>query len=475
MDSANQPRPGAGRRARPTRAGRRGLPLLLLLGVALLWRLMFLLAIHDTPAGQWHQWDQSDMHTYLMQGRQLAAGDWLAREPYYPYHLWMSAGSPAAWRALYPPHVFHQAPLLSYGLALFLRFGVDPVPWIRLLHAVLGLINTYLLYRLGRLLGGRVAGLVAGLFGALYGPLLVIESQPLREPAALALTLLALLCVAAMPIRRKGGRERTRALAFGAGFATGVLALLHEAAAVVLLSAALALAWDGLVVRRAPRRFAACLALLLGGALIGFLPLLARNLAVGAPPFAQSTRSALTWAMANHPDAPWGGVRWTGPDASFFETLEGTRGRPLRVVIRTLAAYEGAPWRWALNWGRRALALEADFSDVAAARGVVRDAVSGLGGVDIVVCSAAMLLRKPALETSDAEWQRLHTINLHSSFAIAQEAARDMVPRGVGRIVIVSSVNQWTPNPGLVAYAASKAGVMQMARTMALELAPTGV
>ncbi|HPK02301.1 MAG TPA: glycosyltransferase family 39 protein [Candidatus Sumerlaeota bacterium] len=357
MDSANQSRPGAGRRARPTRAGRRGLPLLLLLGVALLWRLMFLLAIHDTPAGQWHQWDQSDMHTYLMQGRQLAAGDWLAREPYYPYHLWMSAGSPAAWRALYPPHVFHQAPLLSYGLALFLRFGVDPVPWIRLLHAVLGLINTYLLYRLGRLLGGRVAGLVAGLFGALYGPLLVIESQPLREPAALALTLLALLCVAAMPIRRKGGRERTRALAFGAGFATGVLALLHEAAAVVLLSAALALAWDGLVVRRAPRRFAACLALLLGGALIGFLPLLARNLAVGAPPFAQSTRSALTWAMANHPDAPWGGVRWTGPDASFFETLEGTRGRPLRVVIRTLAAYEGAPWRWALNWGRRALAL----------------------------------------------------------------------------------------------------------------------
>ena len=125
--------------------------------------------------------------------------------------------------------------------------------------------------------------------------------------------------------------------------------------------------------------------------------------------------------------------------------------------------------------GRRALALEADFSDVAAARGVVRDAVAALGGVDIVVCSAAMLLRKPALETSDAEWQRLHTINLHASFAIAQEAARDMVPRGVGRIVIVSSVNQWTPNPGLVAYAASKAGVMQMARTMALELAPTGV
>lgn len=125
--------------------------------------------------------------------------------------------------------------------------------------------------------------------------------------------------------------------------------------------------------------------------------------------------------------------------------------------------------------GRRAHAFEADFSDIAAARAVVRDAAAALGGLDILACTAAILLRKPALETDDAEWQRLHTVNLHASFALAQEAARRMVPAGHGRIVIVSSVNQWTPNPGLVAYAASKAGVMQMARTMALELAPTGV
>ena len=125
--------------------------------------------------------------------------------------------------------------------------------------------------------------------------------------------------------------------------------------------------------------------------------------------------------------------------------------------------------------GRRAVALEADFSDVAAARGVVHNAIAALGGIDILICTAAILLRRPALETADAEWQRVHTINLHASFALAQEAARDMVPRGWGRIVMVSSVNQWTPNPGLVAYAASKAGMLQMARTMALELARSGV
>ena len=125
--------------------------------------------------------------------------------------------------------------------------------------------------------------------------------------------------------------------------------------------------------------------------------------------------------------------------------------------------------------GRRALALEADFSDVAAAWGVVREAAAGLGGLDILVCTAAVLLRKPALETGDDEFARVLGVNLAASFAVAREAAREMVGRGWGRIVMVSSVNQFTPNPGLVAYAASKAGMMQMARVMALELAASGV
>ena len=72
--------------------------------------------------------------------------------------------------------------------------------------------------------------------------------------------------------------------------------------------------------------------------------------------------------------------------------------------------------------GRRTVTLAADFTDPTAARGVVRDADVALG-----------------------------------------------------RIVLVSSVNRWTPNPGLVAYAASKSGLMQMARVLALELAPDGV
>ena len=125
--------------------------------------------------------------------------------------------------------------------------------------------------------------------------------------------------------------------------------------------------------------------------------------------------------------------------------------------------------------GRRAVALEADFAAPGAARRLVREAEASLGAIDILVCAAAILLRKPALEISDADWASVHTVNLQAYFAAAQEAARGMVARGSGRIVMVSSVNQWTPNPGLVAYASAKAGVMQLARSLALELAPSGV
>ncbi len=125
--------------------------------------------------------------------------------------------------------------------------------------------------------------------------------------------------------------------------------------------------------------------------------------------------------------------------------------------------------------GRRTAVLAADFANPAAARTVVRAAEAALGPLDILVSTSAILLRQSALEIDDTAWRRVMAVNLDAGFALAQEAARGMKPRGSGRIVLISSVNQWTPNPGLAAYAASKAALMQMARVMALELAPDGV
>jgi NAD(P)-dependent dehydrogenase (short-subunit alcohol dehydrogenase family) len=87
-----------------------------------------------------------------------------------------------------------------------------------------------------------------------------------------------------------------------------------------------------------------------------------------------------------------------------------------------------------------------------------------------------MIQRKPFLDITDADWDRLHAVNLRGPFAVAQEAARHMVARGQGgRIVFISSVNQAHANRDIAHYVASKGGVMMLARAMALELADHGI
>jgi glucose 1-dehydrogenase len=122
--------------------------------------------------------------------------------------------------------------------------------------------------------------------------------------------------------------------------------------------------------------------------------------------------------------------------------------------------------------GGRALALEANLADAAAARRLVQQAIAAFGRLDTLVYCAGTLRRTPILEVGEAEWDYLHAVNLKGAFITAQEAVRHMVAcGGGGRIVIVSSVNQETVNRGLVHYAATKGGLMQLAKGLALELA----
>lgn len=155
-----------------------------------------------------------------------------------------------------------------------------------------------------------------------------------------------------------------------------------------------------------------------------------------------------------------------------------------RAVVQTLAA---AGVRLAFSHlnqfdAAKALAAEidahplnADLGDPSAARGLVRDAIGLLEGLDILVACAATLGRVPFLEISDEQFARVQQVNLHGTFAVAQEAARHMAEGGSGRIILISSVNQQHPTPNLAHYVASKGGVMMLARAMALELASTGV
>jgi len=99
-------------------------------------------------------------------------------------------------------------------------------------------------------------------------------------------------------------------------------------------------------------------------------------------------------------------------------------------------------------------------------------AVSLWSRLDILVCSAGVMDREPFLEASDAHWEKVTGINLRGTFLCGQIAARRMVAQGEGgRIVNVASNSGVFGGRGRAAYGASKAGVINLTQSMAIELA----
>lgn len=96
----------------------------------------------------------------------------------------------------------------------------------------------------------------------------------------------------------------------------------------------------------------------------------------------------------------------------------------------------------------------------------------GTGGVDILINNAGVSIRHPVLEIDPADWQRLIDVNLNGMFYCAQQAARRMMAGEGGVILMTASTNGLVGHPYYADYNASKAGVILLTRTMALELAP---
>jgi NAD(P)-dependent dehydrogenase (short-subunit alcohol dehydrogenase family) len=126
--------------------------------------------------------------------------------------------------------------------------------------------------------------------------------------------------------------------------------------------------------------------------------------------------------------------------------------------------------------GRRSFSLQADLSEAEPCRQLVRAAAERLGGLDVIVTAAAAIYRKPILAITDDEWDHMFALNLRGTFACATEAARLMRTNGTrGRIIVIGSIVQQLALAGQVAYGTTKAGVAQLARGMAYELAPDGI
>jgi gluconate 5-dehydrogenase len=97
------------------------------------------------------------------------------------------------------------------------------------------------------------------------------------------------------------------------------------------------------------------------------------------------------------------------------------------------------------------------------------------GRLDILVNNAGIIPRKPLLETSDEDWQSVIDSNLTAYFRLAREAARLMVARKSGRIIMVSSIMGLLGRANIPGYSTAKAGLHGLVRSMAVELAPHGI
>jgi NAD(P)-dependent dehydrogenase (short-subunit alcohol dehydrogenase family) len=121
--------------------------------------------------------------------------------------------------------------------------------------------------------------------------------------------------------------------------------------------------------------------------------------------------------------------------------------------------------------GGRALAAEVDVASRPSVEGMVAEVEERLGPVDVLVNSAGITHRAPAVDFPAAEWDRVLAVNLTGVFLACQAVGRRMVARRRGRIVNIASIAGQIGLPGTVAYCASKGGVVMLTRALAVEWA----
>ena len=122
-----------------------------------------------------------------------------------------------------------------------------------------------------------------------------------------------------------------------------------------------------------------------------------------------------------------------------------------------------------------AISFELDTSSAEQNRACVDEAVKKFGSVDIFLANAGIAINTPVLEITEEQWQNVLNINLSGVFYGCQAAARIMVKKGYGRLIMMSSVNGFKGINGRAPYAAAKGGLDALTRLMAVELGPKGI
>ena len=141
--------------------------------------------------------------------------------------------------------------------------------------------------------------------------------------------------------------------------------------------------------------------------------------------------------------------------------LSGTRVGPLEELAASL--------------GERTKVVPGNLADAAATEQLAKDAEAALGQIDILVNNAGLTRDQLAMRMKDEDWQSVIDVNLTAAFRLSRAVLRGMMKRRWGRIVGITSIVGVTGNPGQTNYAASKAGLIGMSKSLAAEVASRGI
>lgn len=142
-------------------------------------------------------------------------------------------------------------------------------------------------------------------------------------------------------------------------------------------------------------------------------------------------------------------------------------GRTAATVEETAAAIE--------TRGRRTLRVTADVTDRASLEQAREATLAAFGRIDVLVNCAGRIKRTPILDLPEQEWNGILETNLTGTLRACQVFGRPMLERGSGRIVNIASLNSFVSFLEVAAYAASKAGVAGLTRSLAVEWGPKGI
>jgi len=127
------------------------------------------------------------------------------------------------------------------------------------------------------------------------------------------------------------------------------------------------------------------------------------------------------------------------------------------------------------EFGGDHIAIACDLSNTEQVEHLIPAAVDSLGKLDILVNNAGITRDNLAMRMKDEEWDAVIRINLEAAFRLMRAAARPMMKARFGRIITITSVVGTTGNPGQMNYAAAKAGLVGMSKSLGQELATRGV